>query len=33
MMKKKINDLMSKVSIENFFIHKIDRDYLVEITL
>lgn len=30
---KKINALMSKVSIENFFIHKIDRDYLVEITL
>ena len=30
---KKINNLMSKASIENFFIHKIDRDYLVEITL
>jgi cyclopropane fatty-acyl-phospholipid synthase-like methyltransferase len=29
---KKINALMSKVSIKNFFIHKIDRDYLVEIT-
>ena len=29
----KINNLMSKVSIENFLIHKIDRDYLIEITL
>ena len=30
---KKIQKLMSELSFENFLIHKIDRDYLVEITI
>mgnify|MGYP006164533321 CR=1 FL=1 len=30
---KKIDNLMSDVLIKNYLIHKIDRDYLVEITL
>jgi len=30
---RKINELMSKASIQNYLIHKIDRDYLVEIKL